>query len=305
MRTLRQAFLWSTIEPSPGRFDFKLHDDFVKAAARNGISVLPILFDPPSFRSGRPAGDTTRGVFPPADNASFAAYAAQLVRRYGPDGSFWRAHPELPQLPIRSWQIWNEPNIPFYWGGNPNPGAYAELLKAASAAIKSADPGAQVVTAGLNDSELGIKLAPFLEGMYAAGARDSFDVLALHPYAPASDLVIDQVSRARVPAPASRRRRPHAVTELGWATGGPAERALVVGEDAQAALVGRTLDRLARLREPAAARRGLLLQLARRLTGRRQPATTGASTPGLLREDGSAKPAMQALADATRLVSGG
>ena len=62
--------------------------------------------------------------------------------------------------------------------------------------IKAVDPGAKVVTAGLNESELGIKLVPFLQGMYRAGGKGSFDVLALHPYAPGSDLVMAQISRA-------------------------------------------------------------------------------------------------------------
>ena len=39
-------------------------------------------------------------------------------------------------------------------------------------------------------------LSSFLKRMYAAGARGSFDTLALNAYAPGSDLVIDLVRRA-------------------------------------------------------------------------------------------------------------
>ena len=103
------------------------------------------------------------------------------------------------------------------------------------------------MSAGLNDSELGLKLVPFLQGMYAAGARDSFDRLAVHPYAPASDLVIDQLTEAVGELERAGDDARLLVTELGWATGSPAERALVVGEAGQAALIRSTTSRLARL----------------------------------------------------------
>jgi len=301
--TLRAAFLWSTIEQRPGHFDFELHDGFMEAAARKGISVLPILFDPPSFRSSRPASGAARGVYPPADNSAFARYASELVRRYGPGGKFWKKNPHLHQLPIRSWQVWNEPNIPFYWGGRPDPAAYAQLVKAAAAGIKAVDPGAKVVTAGLNDSELGIKLSDFVDGMYAAGAKDSFDVLALHPYAPASDLVIDQVARAVDKLEAAGDDARVLITELGWATAGPAERALVVDEAAQAALIRSTIGRLSRLHTE------LRLDGLFYFNWRDTSATPGTRDhwglhTGLFRQDGSAKPAFGALAEAARATAG-
>src|SRR5918993_758681 len=188
-RVLRQPFYWSVMEPQRGRYDFSLYDAYIATAANANLRVLPILFDPPAFRSAGPVAGARRGTYPPASNTDFAFFAAALVRRYGPGGEFWQRHPELPQLPIQSWQVWNEPNIPVYWPSGPNPGEYAAMLRAVSSGIKAVDPGAKVVTAGLNESEIGIKLAPFLNGMYRAGAKGSFDVLALHPYAPASDLV--------------------------------------------------------------------------------------------------------------------
>ena len=297
--TVRHPFLWSVIEPTPGRYDFALHDGFVLAAARQGLSVLPVLFDPPAFRSSRPASGAERGVYPPADNASFGTFAAALVRRYGPGGSLWREHPAVPARPIRAWQIWNEPNIPFYWPAGPNPAAYTALLQAASAAIKTADPGATIVTAGLNDSELGLKLVPFLQGMYAAGARDSFDQLAVHPYAPASDLVIDQLTAAVRELERAGDDARLLVTELGWATGGPAERALVVGEAGQAALIRSTTSRLSRLAD------GLRLDGMFYFNWRDVSAAPGARDhwglhTGLLRQDGSPKPALEALTQAAR-----
>jgi hypothetical protein len=138
--------------------------------------------------------------------------------------------------------------------------------------------------------------------MYRAGAKGSFDVLALHAYAPASDLVVAQLQRAVRELRRNRDPARTLVTELGWATGSPSRRALVVSERGQAALIRRTLTQLAR-------RRGWL-----RLDGvfyfnwRDVPAAPGSRDrwglhTGLLREDGSPKPALRAFAEVTRAVT--
>ena len=55
--------------------------------------------------------------------------------------------------------------------------SYVALLKRADKALKAADPGAKTVLAGLpNESWKALK------AIYDAGARGSFDVVALHPY---------------------------------------------------------------------------------------------------------------------------
>jgi hypothetical protein len=77
-----------------------------------------------------------------------------------------------------AWEVWNEPNDPRFWQPAPDPSAYAALLVAASAAIHAADPGATVLGGSILYGD-----TAFLEGMYAAGARGSFDGLAIHPYA--------------------------------------------------------------------------------------------------------------------------
>jgi hypothetical protein len=294
-RVLRQSFSWSIIERGPGRYDFSLYDRFVANAARAGLGVLPILIDPPPFRSSRPATGARRGIYPPASNADFAAFAQLLARRYGPDGGFWRANPQLPQTPIRSWEVWNEPNLPQFWATGPDPVAYAVMLKTVYTAIKAVDPGSRVISAGINSSSQGIGLVPFIRGMYRAGAKGSFDALGLHPYQPGSDLVVDEIGLA---VRELRRAGDDArvlITELGWASGGPARRAMVVGERGQAALVRRTLPLLFRLRER------LRLDGLVYYDGRDVPAASGVRDQwglhtGLLRADGSAKPALRAIA---------
>jgi hypothetical protein len=149
---------------------------------------------------------------PPRDPGDLARWITTLVTRYGPSGSFWKEHPELPSRPVRDWQIWNEPNLTRYWNVAPWAPTYTSLLKAAHAALKAADPGSRTVLAGLpNESWLALR------AIYAEGARGSFDVVALHPYTgePANVVKLVRFARREMHARGDS-RMPVWITELSW-----------------------------------------------------------------------------------------
>ena len=93
---IRQTFHWKDIETSPGVYDWSLYDGYMAATAMHGISVLPILFEPPAFR----ATTTARGTYPPRNYADIGVFGAAVARRYGPNGTFWAENPQLPRHPI-------------------------------------------------------------------------------------------------------------------------------------------------------------------------------------------------------------
>lgn len=147
--------------------------------------------------------------FTAPDEREYAAYARSLVERYGHGGSFWREHPDLPYMPVRVWEVWNEPNIATFW--HPvDAGRYGRLFVATSAAIRAADGRAKVMTAGL----LGDTAPRYLRAVLAAGGRP--DLVGFHPY----------YRRVRdLRASIERIRRvtdtPIALTEVGWTGAGP------------------------------------------------------------------------------------
>jgi polysaccharide biosynthesis protein PslG len=243
---LRQTFDWARIERAPGRYELSFYDEYVAALARRHLRVLPILFNPPRFRSSAPA-KPRRGTYPPRRPADMGEFGAVLARRYGPAGSFWREHSELPRLPVGSWQIWNEPNLRVYWPSGPDAAQYVALLRATGRGIRSIDPGAEILTAGLPDSRLGIPLREYVAGMYAAGGAGAFDALAVNPYGLDAQGVLDTVRTVRRVAETSGDNPAVWVTELGWATGGP-QSAFLVSEAEQARLLEQTLLALARRR---------------------------------------------------------
>lgn len=195
----REDFGWQRIEPRPGEYHWEFYDHLVDCARRNGISVYAIV----GYWTEWSKSYTPEGV------DQYAAYVRQLVRRY--------------KDRIHQWEIWNEPNI-FFWQGPKE--LYAELLKKSYSVIKEEDATAQVL--GISTAGIDFK---FIEKMQQLGAP--FDVLTIHPYrskfddqAFIADLkkVSDQV---KLP---DGTRRPVWLTEMGWATHVPHH---VLGQDFQ------------------------------------------------------------------------
>ena len=286
--TLRQNFEWSRVEVAPGVYSFRAYDSLVDAAARRGLTVLPVLFDPPAFQSSRPSPGAS-GTYPPRSAAAFAAFAAVLVHRYGPNGSFWAERPEIPRRTIRAWQVWNEPHLRPYWPTGPDPAAYTAMLRVVSRGIKAADPGAEVVSAALSQSNIGMPILDYLRGMYRAGAQGTFDSLAIHPYARAADQVYKIMRNVRRTANRSGDRHVGMrVTELGWATSGPRS-PFRAGRRAQAELIRRTWATLVKRRRSLKLR-GLVYYSWRDLPPYSSNDFYGLHT-GLLDRDGRSKPA--------------
>jgi hypothetical protein len=221
---IRQTFDWAQIEHSRGSYDFSWHDRLMESLARRRLRVLPILFNAPRFRSSTPR-HLRRGALVPRRPGDMGRFAVQVVRRYGPRGSFWRRNPEVPRVPVRSWQVWNEPNLRVYWPTGPSARQYTRLLKATAEAIRRVDRRAEIVTAGISDSRHGLPFSAYVAGMYRAGAGPAFDTLAVSAYARGASGVLALVRRARrlMNRHGDRRGRLW-VAEFGWATGGPRSR---------------------------------------------------------------------------------
>jgi hypothetical protein len=243
---LRQTFAWSTIEPRPGVYDWSLYDRDMSLSARAGLRMLPVLAEAPTWAEvPAPRGShlPASTQFPPRDMSQFAQFAAAVVRRYGPHGTFWRAHPHLPDLPIRSWQVWNEPNFNIYWGYRPSAAAYAAMLRAMYPAIRAVDPHAEVVTAGIAGGSFGIPPTKYLNELLADDPP--FTTLGLHPYQHnAAQLIAAVVAVRRTLNRVGRTKTPIWITEFGWASGGPPS-SFTVGAKLQARYILQSIVTLA------------------------------------------------------------
>ena len=302
VQIIRQNFDWASIERSKGHFDLAFYDQYVADMARARIRILPVLFNTPPFWSSKPRRGGTRYLYFPRNPRSMGRFAAVLVGRYGPNGSFWRSHPDLPKLPVHSWQVWNEPNLVFYAAPRPSARRYAKMLRTVSRFIRKSDPSAEVVTAGIPPSKLksAIRITRFIKGMYRARARGTFNTLAVNSYAiNSSELAHIVRSVRRVMNRYHDSGAKIWITELGWGTGGPKHR-FNVGFAQQGARITSTFNWIAHNRDRYGIRGLVYFQWRDQ---KPYPPTFkdmwGLHT-GLVNIDGVAKPALQSFSAAAQ-----
>lgn len=175
VQAARIDFNWDMLNPEQARWEWQDYDAMVQIVREHKIDVLGIL-DYSSWwaSSAQTSNDwRVRLYSEPRSAFEFAQYTFQVVSHFKHD--------------VHAWEIWNEPNTAGFWKPQPNAAHYTALLQEAYLAVKYADPSATVVFGGLSgngvegDDPSGFA-SNFIASAYAAGARNYFDVMAIHPY---------------------------------------------------------------------------------------------------------------------------
>lgn len=298
---------WSDVESRHDQYDWGPVDQVVRQIATGGLTPVPFIFGSPEWSARRdgffcsapkcvPYAPST-----PETRAEFAEFAAIAVRRYGPGGTFWEHNIGIPYRPIGIWQVWNEPNLDAFYEPYVSPGRYAELVRATEAAIRAEDADAEVVLAGLSGNRTTSthwSTQEYLAAFYEVPQiEQSFDGIAIHPYASRVRGVMQRIATAREIAGAEDPGAELWVTEIGWASGGPKRWSLVKTPRLQARLLRRSFRRLIRHTEEWRLRG--IYWYAWRDTPRGQGVCPWCGRAGLRDREGGPKPAYDALADIT------
>jgi hypothetical protein len=221
IENVRFPMYWPGIQPKVPlgvQADWKGFDTEVELAAEEGIQVLPFVYGSPDWAAGR------WNVFPVRtawQRWGWTRFLAEAERRFGPGGRFWEEHEELPYLPIRKWEIWNEENIVTF-AADPDPVAYARLLRISGRTLHRLDPGSKVILGGLFGRPLqippNVASGDFLQRVYRShGVKRFFDGVGLHPYvADAAAMGAQLHNLRRIMRLHRDRRTPIYLTELGW-----------------------------------------------------------------------------------------
>ena len=320
VETLRVVFNWNDAQPYPNAAavpvsrrsqfvegpggvptSFARTDAAVRVAAQAGLRLLPMIYRTPRWASSAPNTGFYYGYMP-ADSETFANYMRALIARYGPTGSFWTENRDLPKMPIREWQIYNEPTRLGNLENQPAERYYIPLLRAAYRAIHAADRGATVVAAGLHNISW-----ETLARLYRHGLKGTFDVAAIHVYTSTVKRVLEIVRLNRRVMRRNRDRRPIYLTETTWsAARGKIPRDRYFGPETtrrgQARLLAKTYRALIRERRRLGVKRAYWYTWA--------SPEQGDSTflyAGLLHQDGSVfrpKPALRAYTRTARRFEG-
>jgi LysM repeat protein len=173
VKWVKQPIYWRDLEPVKGQIDFATLDNIVKNLRANNLTILFTVSTSPSW-----ARTYTIENGPPDNLADYAAFISALAKHFAGQ--------------VQSYEIWNEPNIRLEWSCS-QPGApqmckasYLELLKLSHTAVKTADPTALVISAGLaptgfNDGVNAINDRLFLKTLVASGLNTISDAAGVHP----------------------------------------------------------------------------------------------------------------------------
>ncbi len=162
---------WSRIgQKGSTSMDWSALDRTVDQVLAHHLTPLVILTYTPSW--ARMDTCTAQFTCAPQDASDFAYFAKQAGERY------------LGR--VRYWEIWNEPNIVTFWKPVPDASRYAELLQSSAEALRAVSPDMFIVFGGLSplDSKQGsVPPVQFLESAYRHGVKGAFDAVGVHPYA--------------------------------------------------------------------------------------------------------------------------
>lgn len=152
---------WAVIEPIQGTYDWSRYDWELDYLNAYGIYPIGLIVSTPAWASYNGAA----GNYPPGEHAvdAFIDFCAAAAQRYS--GRLY------------GFSFWNEPDIIYGWGKDPDPAEYAQWQKRYYIGIKRGDPHVMAGTGGF----LGRSLA-FIQTIYSDVGGQYLDAVAIHPY---------------------------------------------------------------------------------------------------------------------------
>jgi polysaccharide biosynthesis protein PslG len=195
---LRVDYHWSSIEKSPGVFDFTAMDDFTKDALLHNKKIIAVL----CYDVGWIHNDNnTHEYVPPEKYKSYIKFVTETVKRY--------------KDKVAAFEIWNEPNLQTdrFWKGSDE--EFINLFGETVEAIKHIDQSTIVTTPGLflGDDK-------YLDKMFKAGVMVNVDVISFHPYSVSLNGYHKQIKRMIDKANEYNFKGEIWISEMGYPTGG-------------------------------------------------------------------------------------
>jgi hypothetical protein len=161
MKSVRLDVSWAMVQPNNGSsydaWGVGFVDHVIDMINSRGMKPLVLLWMTPGWANGNKGDHTV-----PTNSGDYARVAKWAAARY--NGK------------VIGWEVWNEQNSTDFLDGA-DPVAYTKLLKAAYPAFHAGSPATPVIFGGVqyNDTD-------WIRRAYDAGAKGSFDVMAVHPY---------------------------------------------------------------------------------------------------------------------------
>lgn len=167
---IKQQVDWNSVEYARGLYHWEELDHLVAEAQKYGLKIMFSVARAPGFSRPEPVEEDG----PPSDFSIFRDFMFALANRY--------------QGRVAAYELWNEPNLKREWRGfDLSAEKFVELIKAGSSGVREGDPKAIIIsgapaTTGIDDKINAIDDRVYLRDMIAAGVADYVDAIGAHPY---------------------------------------------------------------------------------------------------------------------------
>ncbi len=192
---VREGITWKELQPEPNAdpstWKWSSFDAVYTQALRNGVRPVFTFRNAPCWAAPAPCSPGAPNPVDPARVDSYAFAAAQIALRY----------PQLLAI-----EIWFEPNSAKFWGAPADPQAFSTLVGAAANAIHATGTGVAVYSGGLAPGMADpdkIEYGSFLSQALDAGGVQAADAIAFHavtevPFKPGDDPTQGYLGRLRI-----------------------------------------------------------------------------------------------------------
>jgi polysaccharide biosynthesis protein PslG len=178
IQMVRDDVLWGDVETIKGVYDFSYYDTKTNQLLAQGIEPLYLIDYSNCLYNNMPSNQGYDcWLYVPRNAAKFELfkkaygnYTYEVVKHF--------------KGKVRYFELWNEPNN--FWQPNLGDGLqisqYIELLKEGYARAKEANPQAIILSGGVATSDYENLTEKYILNYYKQGAKNYFDILAIHPY---------------------------------------------------------------------------------------------------------------------------
>ncbi|MCK1981949.1 MULTISPECIES: cellulase family glycosylhydrolase [Peribacillus] len=153
---------WTLIENEKGIYDFSSpgFDNIVAKLKKYGIKPYFILAYSNSLYEKK------RSIVTDEGRTAYSNFVMAATKRYKDQGAIW--------------EIWNEPNLPYYWQDQPSYSDYVLLVKRVASVIKESDHTGIIVAPAV--SGISGKSLEWFKEVFSQGILEDIDAVSVHPY---------------------------------------------------------------------------------------------------------------------------
>jgi hypothetical protein len=171
IKWVRLSVNWSNVVDTAGIYHWEKVDQIINGLYENNIEIGLCITGGHKLYTQSIAPNTPEAI------AHWKEYVTIFVNRY--------------KDKISHWELWNEPNTPWFWKPYPKAADYVALMKEFHSVIKEIQPEARIAGGSLARLDM-----MFADTIFQLGIGDYINAVTYHPYSELPEAIIKPVKKS-------------------------------------------------------------------------------------------------------------